>query len=148
MVLFQVLLHLIISYYDSGKCSSRDVASASMTCVKYAMATENLVTDSERNADVNDTQQQQASSPAMSGGTTTHRFSDNNDTRQLRLVCSRLTGWTPCQRKSRSVWTRGRCSTVPSVRAERRNVVRNSVRNSKFDLPLSSVAETHYLNLI
>ena len=39
-----------------------------------------------------------------------------------------------------------------SVRAERRNVSvpkgRNPVRNSKFDLPLSSVAETHYLNLI
>ena len=42
--------------------------------------------------------------------------------------------------------------SVCNVRAERRNVSvpkgRNPVRNSKFDLPLSSVAETHYLNLI
>ena len=55
-----------------------------------------------------------------------------------------------CGRLHRS--TTSFTAMLGSVRAERRNVSvpkgRNPVRNSKFDLPLSSVAETHYLNLI
>ena len=66
------------------------------------MAAEDLVTDSPSSgvtptrltySSSNFRRQRSHTAPQHIG------LSDNNDTRQSRLVCSRLTGWTPCQKE-------------------------------------------------